>query len=321
MTMPRYEIEGTDKKGYRPYDGTTEIIKIFGFVMPEENTALSSSSYVRLDSVLKDTSYYPQDGLYDKNILAIYNPNKNSAALIFDDFEEYVFTPNSDGVIQTSLETVNTLLGSGTMKVEIGDVNGWTYIYNNQRDIPLANGYDGFIFRLKSGAVGDKALMNLFIDGQGFSQTHFMYDVEFYDKDMNFVSKAGYHYDWGAFELPQNFDGYVYLPFDGVRQDTGFDTSKKITSISFGFIGGWWKDTTTYIDDLGYYKKLVIGGGKGDINGDGNVDIIDLISLKKYFLGSCTIPEEMIFSADVDGNGEIGSADMILLKKNLMNSI
>jgi len=70
MLMPRYPISGTDKVGYRPYDGSTEIIKIYGYVMPsnklEGGTGLT---YKRLDSVLKDASFYPKTGIYDANIM------------------------------------------------------------------------------------------------------------------------------------------------------------------------------------------------------------------------------------------------------------
>ena len=74
MIMPRYEIYKTAHtpnatgKGYRVYDGTTEIIKIYGYVMPKE-FCKPDIEYVPLEKVLDDRSFYPGKGLYDKNIM------------------------------------------------------------------------------------------------------------------------------------------------------------------------------------------------------------------------------------------------------------
>ena len=69
MIMPLYTRADTGKKGYRPYDGTTDIIKIYGYVMPKEFCE-SSIQYVPLEQVLEDRSFYPGKGLYDTNIMA-----------------------------------------------------------------------------------------------------------------------------------------------------------------------------------------------------------------------------------------------------------
>lgn len=59
----------------RPYDGKSEVIKIFGYVMPyaDINGGLSYSS---LDNILTDSSYYPKTGMYDsENIMVRTTPN------------------------------------------------------------------------------------------------------------------------------------------------------------------------------------------------------------------------------------------------------
>lgn len=56
---------------------------------------------------------------------------------------------------------------------------------------------------------------------------------------------------------------------------------------------------------------------KGDINDDRDVNILDLISLKKFFADPLNnvVPSECL---DVSGNGRINSADLADLRKNLL---
>ena len=51
----------------------------------------------------------------------------------------------------------------------------------------------------------------------------------------------------------------------------------------------------------------------GDVNGDGQLDLVDLLMLAKYMAGY----DEKINSANasVDGNGEIGVTDLLMLAR------
>lgn len=52
----------------------------------------------------------------------------------------------------------------------------------------------------------------------------------------------------------------------------------------------------------------------GDINGDGDVNILDLIRLKKYIAGADV---ELVGSADTNGDGDVNILDLVRLKKYL----
>ena len=54
---------------------------------------------------------------------------------------------------------------------------------------------------------------------------------------------------------------------------------------------------------------------KGDINGDGTIDIMDVIRLNKFLLGADSLSEEQSAAADVDGNGVLDSTDSLLILK------
>lgn len=70
MTMPKYPIPNTPYMGWRPYDGTTEIIKLIGFVMPQSQID-TSHNYVPLESILTDNTYFPQNGIYDLDLMIV----------------------------------------------------------------------------------------------------------------------------------------------------------------------------------------------------------------------------------------------------------
>lgn len=70
MLMSKYPIpnDPMGRSGIRPYDGSTQIIKLFGFVIPQEFCD-KNLKYERLDDLLTDRTYYPMKGIYDKDIM------------------------------------------------------------------------------------------------------------------------------------------------------------------------------------------------------------------------------------------------------------
>ncbi|MBT3202381.1 MAG: hypothetical protein HN350_20970, partial [Phycisphaerales bacterium] len=56
------------RTGIRPYDGSTKIVKIFGYVMPKSKIN-SKLTYKPLADILTDRSYFPGTGIYDPGIM------------------------------------------------------------------------------------------------------------------------------------------------------------------------------------------------------------------------------------------------------------
>ena len=54
-----------------------------------------------------------------------------------------------------------------------------------------------------------------------------------------------------------------------------------------------------------------------DANGDGNINIIDLVRLKRAIIGDATIKEGV---CDFDGNGTLNEADVVFLVRTLLKS-
>ena len=73
--------------------------------------------------------------------------------------------------------------------------------------------------------------------------------------------------------------------------------------------------TTTFtvtVTDADFTRK------SGDTNGDGTVDIIDLIRVKKHIAGVMTLTGIDFDTADIDKNGILDSADLTQLRKILL---
>ena len=62
-------------------------------------------------------------------------------------------------------------------------------------------------------------------------------------------------------------------------------------------------------------------GRCGDVNGDGTVDIMDVIALNKFLLGSSTLDTTAKTRADADRNGELDSTDSLNILKYVVEII
>ena len=65
------------------------------------------------------------------------------------------------------------------------------------------------------------------------------------------------------------------------------------------------------------YKLIV----KGDLTGEGKVNIADLTTLNRGILGKITLKEEQIKAGDLDKNNRISIADLSTLNKHVLGKI
>ncbi|MBQ4464825.1 MAG: hypothetical protein II916_02525, partial [Oscillospiraceae bacterium] len=59
----------------------------------------------------------------------------------------------------------------------------------------------------------------------------------------------------------------------------------------------------------------------GDVNGDGEINIMDVIALNKFLLGSTSLSDEAKANADVDNNGKVESNDSLNILKYIVELI
>ena len=53
----------------------------------------------------------------------------------------------------------------------------------------------------------------------------------------------------------------------------------------------------------------------GDVDGDGNVNMKDVLLLRKAIAGAVTLTDEQAKRADVDGDGSVNMKDILMLRK------
>ena len=58
---------------------------------------------------------------------------------------------------------------------------------------------------------------------------------------------------------------------------------------------------------------------KGDINGDGKVDLKDYVLVQSHILNKTTLEDEEYYSADVDFNSTISLSDFVLIQSHILN--
>jgi hypothetical protein len=57
----------------------------------------------------------------------------------------------------------------------------------------------------------------------------------------------------------------------------------------------------------------------GDLNNDGNVNMLDFMSMKQYIVGVAQLDEQALANADMNGSGSVNIFDAVLLARQLIN--
>ena len=118
---------------------------------------------------------------------------------------------------------------------------------------------------------------------------------------------------WDAFEQPMTFYKVDASEFDNTKPGTYtirlICDAKIPAEVSFPVTVGQ-KSTGS---DLLASKSLL-----GDVNGDGIVDVMDLILLNKYIVGSANLSQEALAAADMNNDGSVNATDSLLLLKQIL---
>lgn len=67
-------------------------------------------------------------------------------------------------------------------------------------------------------------------------------------------------------------------------------------------------------------EKQTFSSGDGDVNGDGILDIIDVVMTRSHIVGSITLTDSQKRSADLNGDKAVDIVDVALMRRTIINS-
>lgn len=79
-------------------------------------------------------------------------------------------------------------------------------------------------------------------------------------------------------------------------------------------------DTVTASSTQGVKYADYTASVTGDINGDGRVNISDLLKIRNKILGSDEFNQTQVFSGDIDGNGKVNISDLLKVRNHILGT-
>lgn len=105
------------------------------------------------------------------------------------------------------------------------------------------------------------------------------------------------------------FNYYVYAPTGDGETEFAYEQTAMAEYIVISAENG------QYIPHIEYGTRFYQHEPTGDINGDGEIGIADMVSLQKYLLASTDFTANQKFTADLNRDGKVDVYDMIMLRK------
>lgn len=129
------------------------------------------------------------------------------------------------------------------------------------------------------------------------------------------ITNISFVYELGQLAGSVQYYGFVE---DGNQNQTVFGTKDQPLEIT---VAGSISPGST--GEIGTKKTVTVEGQEieiviGDVTGDGVVNIVDFMNLRRYLLGIATLNEKAFLAADVTGDNEVNIVDFMRIRSYLM---
>lgn len=189
----------------------------------------------------------------------------------------------------------------------------WKVIYENPKEDALKAWDPEKVENGKSYVNEDTTLVMVY--NKGINPALVVQTSTVIGEDKDGKPETGWYYIESSNE--KNKDGVVYYTYDDIVKalEAKKDSVDKITDI---YVSARAEDAVIY----NLYAVPANGSSntdiKGDVNGDGAVDVFDSVSMKRYILEITS--NINLKTADLDGNGRVNITDLVYLNMFLINS-
>ena len=248
--------------------------------------------------------------------------------------------PPTGSLYQTNIDLISQWINEGALFEEVLDVEGCT----DQNAISCTEEIDTIYFPECTTCSDSEPCANYFNENATVDNGMCMYnDVPSYDEFIITQIEGGYNVDWSGFSPPVEVLQYTLqrcLDPDGDTDGDGTyeyeNCSMLIPPMTFNLNTAYDDiDSVFELDD--YYAKYTLyvhypnntywGSANayyllesepsqcmaGDVNGDGVINVVDVISSVNHIIGNSTLEGDSFCAADLNGDGIVNVTDIISL--------
>lgn len=217
---------------------------------------------------------------------------------------------NGPGTVGTSV--VTTLInGQNVTIIEKGAYNVNDYDWVRVR---LSNGSQGYIASKYLNEIGEGAPVDN--SGNTANNTNYMIATVMCDAD-SYVRMRSEPTTASAVVTSLSRGSTVTVMQENVASANGYSWDKIVTSEGLeGYIANQYLTKNQASNNTNIDINTT---GKGDVNGNGELDASDYVLIKNHIMGKSSLSDSQRSIGDINNNGELDASDYVLVKKKIMS--